>query len=276
MFGSLADLVASRCYEEAAASRFGSPAPSVRWDPARQALRVRWCPVGDGSAYAEVLLPANLVRAADPVTGSPLPDAEATTAAASNGDQTSNNHADAVAAELAAKRQAVFPGGVVGAAARARAVAMGGHGQGCGTAPPTAPTPAHGCTDPTHDHSHAHAHAHALGASAVEVAVTPGKAAGMKAAGGARAAAAARIAAVDSAKPPPSLAPAPKLAAAGPAAGSSHASTGSGALNDAGPVPVSVEARGNYAVRIRWSDGFEHPFFAYDALVALALAHAPK
>jgi len=37
--------------------------------------------------------------------------------------------------------------------------------------------------------------------------------------------------------------------------------------------PLSLEARGNYAVRIRWSDGHDHPFFTYDAIIAVAQRH---
>lgn len=35
-------------------------------------------------------------------------------------------------------------------------------------------------------------------------------------------------------------------------------------------VPLSLEVRGNYAVHIKWSDGYEHAFFTYDAILAVA------
>lgn len=35
-------------------------------------------------------------------------------------------------------------------------------------------------------------------------------------------------------------------------------------------LPLSVDLRGNYALHIKWSDGYEHAFFTYDAILALA------
>jgi DUF971 family protein len=49
-------------------------------------------------------------------------------------------------------------------------------------------------------------------------------------------------------------------------------SCGSGNLAKmVGPMPSSIDARGNYALRIVWEDGYEHPFFTYDAVRAIAL-----
>ena len=43
---------------------------------------------------------------------------------------------------------------------------------------------------------------------------------------------------------------------------------------ETGPLrPTHIEPRGNYAVRIDWSDGHEHPFFTYDALMVVAARH---
>jgi len=215
---SLATLVASRCYEEAFASL--AHAPIARWDPRRNGLSVRWCPAGDGSAMAEVLLPPRLVRAADPATGSPLPSPEEGAGAGGGAGAAATATATAAAAGAGGGdgRGSGCGGGGGGgsgldlAAAKARAVAMGGHGQGCG-----------------HDHDHSHHH----GAQApMEVSVS-------------------------------------RATKAADQGGGAALGVGSEA------VPVSVEPRGNYAVRIRWSDGFEQPFFAYDALVALAVRHMP-
>lgn len=41
-------------------------------------------------------------------------------------------------------------------------------------------------------------------------------------------------------------------------------------------IPLSVEPRGNYAVHIKWSDGHDHPFFTYDAILAVAAAVQSK
>lgn len=36
-------------------------------------------------------------------------------------------------------------------------------------------------------------------------------------------------------------------------------------------VPLSMDVRGNYALHIKWSDGHEHAFFTYDAILAIAV-----
>lgn len=70
-----------------------------------------------------------------------------------------------------------------------------------------------------------------------------------------------------------------ELRAADPSDGSSREGTlsddkscGSGDQTKimAEPMPSSIDARGNYAVRIVWDDGYEHPFFTYDAVLAIA------
>ena len=42
---------------------------------------------------------------------------------------------------------------------------------------------------------------------------------------------------------------------------------------EGGLRPEAIDPRGNYAVRIVWSDGHEHAFFTYDALLAVARRH---
>lgn len=54
------------------------------------------------------------------------------------------------------------------------------------------------------------------------------------------------------------------------AAATADANTAAAAAAAPAVTPVALETRGNYAVRLSWSDGHEHAFYTYDALIAVA------
>jgi len=55
-----------------------------------------------------------------------------------------------------------------------------------------------------------------------------------------------------------------------PSTGSKLPNTPGGSSEEDSVIPLSVDVRGNYALHIKWSDGFEHAFFTYDAILTIA------